>query len=300
MIAAVSSIGSAPGRDFSTIDAWLTAVKALGTISISTYPNGVRGECYNDSEFFPNQLVFGGVDTSQFVGTGRFAITLTAAAGHSFADNSANALVYTAANGVALNFNSSASYPTYPGDAIFVDSAASPKVTSLLISRLQILNSGATGALYTDNNDTGGGLIELRQLIVDNSAGGQGIFSGTTTRAYNGVLIIRGAQDPTVCPHGGIFDGPSEVGAKFYGWTIVSPSDNTNKLHPDRTLTTLGPARPVRAAARRRSRTARFSASNRCLTIRPERGRPTAAVPPTPPRLRVTSTAPVTPRCSRG
>jgi hypothetical protein len=229
---AVSSIGTASGRDFSTIDAWVAAVEALGTISISTYPNGVTGECYNDSEFTPGELIFRNVNTSEFNGTGIFAITLTTGPGQSFRDNAnvrTNALAYNQANGVGLNFNQS-SYPITGGGLTVANTGYSGTTLTcgnILISNLQIKVSTGNRGLYTDNNSPSAGPVVVQNVIVDDPSGGTPVFTGTSTVMRNSLVIVRGFQDPEFVPHGAIFDGPAGVGAHFYGVLVVSTSDNS-------------------------------------------------------------------------
>jgi hypothetical protein len=237
---AVSSIGTASGRDFTgvtggidPINQWWAAVKALPIgpngvpkISIGTYPNGVTGQCWNDSEFTPQEINFDLVDTSDFNGApaGTFAITLTAAPGQSFADNPANALTYNQANGVGINCNQL----NYTDGPILVAGSGSEfaptKVTSLLISRLQIKGVEGNFIVYTDNGDPTG-LIQLQQCIIDNVSAGWSLETGTATVVQNCLVILRDAQ-PNICPAGAVIDGPKGLGGKFYGCTIVAPNDN--------------------------------------------------------------------------
>jgi hypothetical protein len=92
---ATKSIGSAGGRDYSTLASWEAALAA-------TLTEAEVGECYNDSEFTSagNQLTVAGITTSA-----TNTITLKCAAGQSFRDNAnvqTKELRYNASNGVGI------------------------------------------------------------------------------------------------------------------------------------------------------------------------------------------------------
>lgn len=88
------TIGSAGGRDYSTMQAWEDAAPA----NLVTSDQIWRGECYNDSTFTANVFIAGSTtDATRY----KF---LTAAAGQSFVDAGA-ALRYNASNGVTINFS---------------------------------------------------------------------------------------------------------------------------------------------------------------------------------------------------
>lgn len=93
-----NTIGSAGGRDFSTIALWEASLPA----NTVTAGNSYIGQCFADSEF----LVNGNVVTITGITTdSTHTITLTTGAGQSFRDNAnaqTNALRYNAVNGVAL------------------------------------------------------------------------------------------------------------------------------------------------------------------------------------------------------
>lgn len=114
-----SSIGSAGGRNYSTVAAWLAAFTTGGWI----------GQCYNDSEFvISSAIAFSGQATSitDF-------ITLTTGPGQSFQDNASvqiNALAYNVSNGVGIR--STAAYSP-------VISVAENYVT---VSKLQLQQAG--------------------------------------------------------------------------------------------------------------------------------------------------------------
>jgi hypothetical protein len=97
---ATKSIGSAGGRDYSTLASWEAALAA-------TLTEAEVGECYNDSEFTSagTPLTISGITTSA-----TNTITLKCAAGQSFRDNAnvqTNALRYNASNGVGVRTTAS-------------------------------------------------------------------------------------------------------------------------------------------------------------------------------------------------
>lgn len=94
----VKSIGSAGGRDYSTLQAWNDAAPA----NLVTADEVWQGQCYNDSEFVSTlvQLTVGGSTTDA-----THYKELTAASGQSFQDQvgvRTNALTYNTANGVGI------------------------------------------------------------------------------------------------------------------------------------------------------------------------------------------------------
>ena len=93
-----NSIGSAGGRDYSTIALWEAALPA----NLVTDGNSYVGQCYNDSEF----VVAGNVVTISGITTdSSHTILLTTGPGQSFRDNAnaqTNALRYNASNGVGI------------------------------------------------------------------------------------------------------------------------------------------------------------------------------------------------------
>lgn len=141
----VKSIGSAVGRDYSSIQAWEDACPA----DLVTADQVWKGECYNDSEFSFGQLTFSGVtaDSTRYC-------HLTAAAGHSFADHASkltNTLKYDQSKGVGLL----ATY--FYGYGVVV---ATPYT---LIDKLQMRRIDGEYGVFTA--DAGG--IVLDRCIVD-------------------------------------------------------------------------------------------------------------------------------------
>jgi hypothetical protein len=218
LAAPTSSIGSAPGRDFPTIEAWMAAIPR--TIITAAYPNGVIGQCYADSEFEVTVMLdFQNVDTSAFDGTGIPAITLTTGPGQSFRDNPNvrnNALAYNIGNGVGINFNIT---PTENASGGLIT-----RVSNVTISNLQFKLTNGNWVIYTDDNSALGTII-VENCILDDYAGGTPVFSGTVSVYRNCLILCRGFQDPEFVPHGSVFDGPAGVGGHFYFCTVVSRRD---------------------------------------------------------------------------
>ena len=100
MATITSSIGTT-GRTYSTIAAWVASLPA----NLVTAGNSYVGECYNDSQFTETGVTFSGHTTDS-----THTITLTAAAGQSFADNAGkltNALKYDQTKGVGWTCSNS-------------------------------------------------------------------------------------------------------------------------------------------------------------------------------------------------
>lgn len=98
-MAVVKTIGSAGGRDYSTIAAWIAALPA----NLVTDGNSQEGDCYNDSQFLEINTAFSGHTTDS-----THTILLTTGAGQSFQDNvnvQTNALRYNQSNGVGVKNN---------------------------------------------------------------------------------------------------------------------------------------------------------------------------------------------------
>ena len=92
------SIGSAGGRDYSTVQAWEDAI----TADLVAADEAWVGECYNDSEFAVAGTV---VNIAGETTDATHTITLTTGTGQSFRDNAnaqTNALRYNQSNGVGL------------------------------------------------------------------------------------------------------------------------------------------------------------------------------------------------------
>jgi len=206
-------------------------------ISRSQYPNGITAQLYADSEFVvtSQEIYIQGLDTSQFAGTGIYAITITTGPGQSFRDNinartvplayNENNITYNPSNGVGINFEFTPAACSVSCRGLRVG------VNNVLIKGLQLKLSSGNAALYTDNDSFAtAGPITVEDIIIDNFANASGVYTGTATVMRNFVVINRGGQDTQFVPHGAIFDGPSGVGAHFYGGLVVANSDNTSGL----------------------------------------------------------------------
>ena len=93
------TIGSAGGRDYSTLSGWAASLPP----DLVTDGNSYEGHCYNDSEFIGSGSSL--LRLSGHTTDATHRITLTTGPGQSFRDNAnvqTNALTYNQANGVAL------------------------------------------------------------------------------------------------------------------------------------------------------------------------------------------------------
>ena len=128
----VKTIGSAGGRDYSTLAGWAASLPA----NLVTDGNSYQGNCYKDSEFTST----GGTSILSLSGhttDASHTITLTTGPGQSFRDNAnvqTNALRYNAANGVAITSDASATAGT-----IHIEDIA------VFFSNLQIKSTGYAG-----------------------------------------------------------------------------------------------------------------------------------------------------------
>lgn len=189
------SIGSAGGRDYSTIQAWEDALPA----SLVTADTIQIGEIYNDSEFtVAGQTTIGGETTDA---TRYIALTVTA--GQSFQDNAnvrTNALKYNASNGAAIRRTSNY------GSAFVVNA----NYTRLI--RLQIKHGGNPTGFGLDATATN---IILKYLIVEalNTAI---VFKSSGGVGVNLIAINRGTAG----------DGMAiQDGATVFNATVIRPSD---------------------------------------------------------------------------
>jgi hypothetical protein len=206
----IKSIGSAGGRDYSTIQAWEDAAPANLTASGPGHVDQIwKGECYNDSEFLLTSAVTisgSTVDSTHYK-------WLTAAAGESFVDNftpASDALKYNQSLGVGIKTNTS--YVT----------VISSSESMVKLDRLQVYTGGTGNA---DGVFLNGG--EMRQCIV----AGSGAFGSNNglIRPYLGVneivncLTINMRDNPYVC--NGINAPYAGAGTRIVNCTIVHPSD---------------------------------------------------------------------------
>ncbi len=130
MAIVTKSIGTAGGRDYSTINAWDAAIPA----NLVTAGDSWVGECYNDSQFGSSVLAAHTTDATH-------TIKLTAAAGQSFQDHASvrtNALRYNQSLGVGLRGTG-----TY-SSTLNINGT----IDYLTISRLQIYHTSANGTCH--------------------------------------------------------------------------------------------------------------------------------------------------------
>lgn len=158
----VKSIGSAGGRDYSTIQAWEDASPA----NLVTADQIWQGQCYNDSEFLINGtiLTISGITTDST----RY-IELTTGASQSFQDNASvrtNALAYNVSNGVGLR--DSNNY----GSAIVISTSYSR------FNKLQI-KSVATNQLLIDGS-SGGNNVIMKDCIIQHGRQALSIAGNST------------------------------------------------------------------------------------------------------------------------
>jgi hypothetical protein len=159
----VKSIGTAGGRDYSTLQAWEDACPADLVAADQVW----KGECYNDSEFTSvntTLLTISGITTDAT----RY-VWLSVAAGHSFADHASkatNPLRYDASKGVGIRItgtetpaiNNGVNYSRFSRFQVYRDAASVGSYTSTLFS-----SSGASweGLLVqTRQNLTGTALVD--------------------------------------------------------------------------------------------------------------------------------------------
>lgn len=194
------SIGSAGGRDYSTVQAWEDALPA----NLVTDGNSQVGECYADSEFVVNGtvLTIGGETTDA-----SHTITLQCAAGQSFDANASrqtNALKYNASNGVALR--STAIY-----NSNVIDTGT---VGNVFIDGLQMSGASLNGfATLNASLQTSAHPRVTNSIMLCNS-NASGVFGVSLA---NCLVIQRGAaQGVGLVNHGG---------SKVVNTTIVRPSD---------------------------------------------------------------------------
>lgn len=151
MAVITKTIGTAGGRDYSTITAWVAALPA----NLVTDGNSQVGQCYNDSAFLEDVAISG--HTTDATHT----LTLTTGPGQSFRDNAnvqTNALKYNQSNGVALS-GINANY--HVALSIAVD---------MTVSNLQITGGRGT---YTVDASSGNTVVFDSLILQGPSVNGQ-------------------------------------------------------------------------------------------------------------------------------
>jgi hypothetical protein len=199
------SIGSAGGRDFSTIEAWFAAIPT----DVIASGNSYVGELYKDSEFLVtgNSLQLSGKTCDA-----THNITLKTAAGQSYRDNTnvlTNALRFNASNGVAIRKTSSY------GPVINLTQPY------MLLQGIQAQHTGGGGDKLALNIDSATALVE-----------GCIFQTGGVTTYFAPVIAMRGTfRNCTVINH---LDGKSAVhgfygnGAVWENCTFITPSNVNN------------------------------------------------------------------------
>lgn len=162
------SIGTAGGRDYSTIQAWEDAAPA----DLVTADQIWRGECYNDSTFTGTIVISGGTtDATRYK-------ELTAASGQSFADHAnklTNALAYNQSNGVGVSASYSYGRPLLVSD------------NNTRVSRLQFRNQATSGqALQVDGVPT-----FFSQCIFDSGGSACALLNGSNVTVENCLFVLR-------------------------------------------------------------------------------------------------------------
>jgi hypothetical protein len=208
----INSIGtsSGSGRDYSTINSWISFVPANVVASGNSY----IGQCYNDTEF----ALFGSGAIAAFSGhttDASHTITLTTAPGQSFIDNVnalTNALDYNAANGVGVRLSSGTGLVFTVTD------------TYVTLSKLQIYKNSSSNN-NTINASSGNNLTIDRCIIkTDDAFARQMVITGTNALVTNSLFIgtndgealleVQGTNSHVSCctfiiPHNATGTGPA-------------------------------------------------------------------------------------------
>lgn len=194
------SIGTAGGRDYSTIQAWEDAAPA----NLVTADQIWRGECYNDS-LFTGAVTIGGSTTDAT----RYK-ELTVAAGHSFVDHAdklTNPLRWDQSKGAALSITSSWTTALTIGESYFRCSRLQVNVTASTPSNAVLAGSGMSG-------------LRLDQCVFrlhnNGEASAQVAYLWQGVQATNCLFIGSGGESRIVllCENN-----------SFINCTLVSPSD---------------------------------------------------------------------------
>lgn len=200
------SIGSAGGRDYSTLQAWEDARPA-------TLTDAEVGECYNDSEFVSSTtlLTISGITTSA-----TNTLTLKCAAGQSFRDNAnvrSNALRYNASNGVGIRtttsytvtiVNTTVQYVRLDGLQIAAKSTGVSQAMDGRVNNWIVTNCIFEYFMQNNVNNSGlhinGGEVS-NCLVIDYGTGAGSALKSTdgTTQAvrYTNVTVVRVSGTPS-------------------------------------------------------------------------------------------------------
>lgn len=162
------TIGTAGGRDYSTLQSWEDAAPA----NLVTSDQIWRGECYNDSAFTAGVTISGSTsDATRYK-------ELTAAAGQSFVDHSdrlTNPLTYNQAKGVGVSGSFSYGRPLIVSEA------------NARVSRIQFRNTATSGqALQVDGTPT-----TFKQCIFDAAGSAAALLNGSAATVENTLFVLR-------------------------------------------------------------------------------------------------------------
>src|SRR4249920_1996467 len=192
----VKTIGTAGGRDYSTLNNWIAGLAA--TPDLVTADIVCQAEFYNDSEFTSSTRgVLSGLTTDA-----THTITLTTATGQSFVDNAnklTNALIYNTINGVGLRATGGYEH----------EQVINVGVNYVTFSKLQMASGGSHNVSVlslADNN-----LVD--RCIVQHTGNGYVGNTSNVVRWRNCLLVTNGA---------GQISGGVNGGQKFYNCTFVS------------------------------------------------------------------------------
>lgn len=207
----VKTIGSAGGRDYSTLQSWEDASPA----DLVTADEIWQGECYNDSEFLDS----GSAGTAQITIAGSTTDStrykhLTAATGQSFQDNAgvrSNSLTYDQSKGVGIrNDGNYAKCVRWDEDYIH-------------ISRLQFKADHTNGQQCIGHSSSNHGQIKdvLCYSRGNNSNQANVSFGGGTILIINVISIVEHATSAAFfCFH-------ATSGLLYIGCTAVRLTDNS-------------------------------------------------------------------------
>lgn len=185
---ATKSIGSAGGRDYSTLAAWASYVNALALSAPEV------GECYNDSEFTTStQIAIGGWTGGSSTNT----VTLQCHAGQSFRDNASvqtNALRYNQSNGVGLS--STLSY----------DWSIKLTTAFTIVDGLQVKTTGNSNGSIWSNTDN----QTVQNCILQGSLQNSSSFmlrmeTGSSSVGQNCAVLVTSANGGGVICRSGSF-----------------------------------------------------------------------------------------------
>lgn len=213
-----NSIGSNAGRTYSTPEAWIAAANGTTIPYNASNPQPYVGLMYKDSLFTTAGIVFAGITTTAWTGSGLPAIILTTAPGvNSFRDNpnvrTTNALTYNPANGVAI----SCPLASLNGRMLTAD------IPNLAISNIQFQCTNGNRVFNTD--DAGGSPpIYLDNCIINGNTPSDWVCALGSVATNS--LFEQTANIPSVNGSGTIFDGAVSIsGAAFRYCTLVQYSD---------------------------------------------------------------------------